>query len=188
MILETATFRSPIGTITLLAKEQALAGLDFGDRDARVRALRRHLERWLGPFELRKTRDPAGAVSRLRAYFAGEITALDSQPVVLLGTPFQVEVWTALRTIPAGRTWSYRNLAERLGRPQAQRAVGAANGRNPVSLFVPCHRVVASDGSLHGYGGGLRRKHWLLSHEGAVQSAGPERRTHSRAVAVMTAG
>ena len=140
MILETATFRSPIGTITLLAKEQALAGLDFGDRDARVRALRRHLERWLGPFELRKTRDPAGAVSRLRAYFAGEITALDSQPVVLLGTPFQVEVWTALRTIPAGRTWSYRNLAERLGRPQAVPVIGHVH--QPAAARTDERRIV----------------------------------------------
>ena len=168
MILETATFDGPIGALTLFAQERALIGLEFADRAARVSALRHHLEHWLGSFELRRTPDPAGAVSRLRAYFAGRITALDDQPVTMLGTPFQVEVWTALRGIAAGHTWSYRRLAEHVGRPHAQRAVGAANGSNPVALFVPCHRVIASDGRLHGYGGGLDRKGWLLAHEGAV--------------------
>ena len=168
MIIETATFHSPIGPFVLFARDGALVGLEFADRRSRVSTLHGQLERRLGSFELHDAADPAGSVSRLADYFDGNIAALASQPVELLGTPFQVEVWTALREIPAGRTWSYRRLAERVGRPDAQRAVGAANGSNPVAVFVPCHRVIASDGTLHGYGGGLERKRWLLAHEGAT--------------------
>ena len=84
------------------------------------------------------------------------------------GTAFQLAVWAALRAIPAGSTLSYGALAARLGRPAAVRAVGAANGANPIALFVPCHRVIAADGTLWGYGGGLERKRWLLAHEGAA--------------------
>ena len=120
-----------------------------------------------GAFELRTTNDPAGAAARLDEYFRGDLGALDRQPVELHGTPFQLAVWGALCEIPAGRTWSYGELAAHIGAPNACRAVGAANGSNPVALFVPCHRVIASDGTLHGYGGGLDRKQWLLAHEGA---------------------
>jgi methylated-DNA-[protein]-cysteine S-methyltransferase len=101
------------------------------------------------------------------AYFGGEVRALDGLAWHGAGTPFQQQVWAALCTIPAGETLSYAGLAQRIGRPTAVRAVGLANGSNPISLVVPCHRVIGSDGSLTGYGGGLPRKRWLLEHEGA---------------------
>ena len=112
--------------------------------------------------------DAAGAASRLARYFAGELTALDEQPVRMLGTEFQCGVWTALRGIPAGETRSYGALASAIRKPDAVRAVAAANGANPVAVFVPCHRVIAADGTLWGYGGGLPMKQWLLRHEGAA--------------------
>jgi methylated-DNA-[protein]-cysteine S-methyltransferase len=101
------------------------------------------------------------------AYFAGDRNALASVAWEGAGTAFQRQVWAALCLIPAGETWSYARLAEHIGRPTAVRAVGLANGSNPVALVVPCHRVIGSNGSLTGYGGGLHRKRWLLRHEGA---------------------
>src|SRR4029079_15469667 len=105
------------------------------------------------------------------AYFDGRLREFDV-PLSLHGTDFQLRVWHALCEIPFGQTISYAELARRLGKPQAMRAVGAANGRNPVSIIVPCHRVVGSTGSLTGFGGGLPRKRWLLDHEGAVSHGG----------------
>lgn len=103
------------------------------------------------------------------AYYASPIGLIEiGVPIVLGGTEFQRRVWRELTTIPFGRTASYQDVARAIGRPQAVRAVGAANGRNPISIIVPCHRVVGSDGRLTGYGGGLWRKEWLLKHEGAV--------------------
>jgi methylated-DNA-[protein]-cysteine S-methyltransferase len=109
--------------------------------------------------------NPGGLTAALRAYFAGELTAIDGLPVVLDGTEFQRAVWAALREIPCGETWSYGQLARRIGKPSAVRAVGLANGANPVGIVVPCHRVIGADGTLTGYGGGLDRKRWLLAHE-----------------------
>jgi methylated-DNA-[protein]-cysteine S-methyltransferase len=105
------------------------------------------------------------AAEELDAYFAGRRQRFQV-PLAPEGTPFQRQVWAALTTIPFGATWSYAKLARTVGRPAAVRAVGAANGRNPIALFVPCHRVIGADGSLTGYGGGLPRKRWLLAHEG----------------------
>lgn len=102
----------------------------------------------------------------LERYFAGDARAIDDVPVDLAGTPFQKKVWGALRRIPAGRTRSYGEVARMIGRPTASRAVGAANRANPVPIVVPCHRVIAADGSLHGYAGSPDRKAWLLKHEG----------------------
>ncbi len=165
--LDVATCDTPLGAVTLFADGAALVGLEFSDRAARVSGLHLHLERSLGPFTTRAHDDPAGAATRLRAYFAGDLDALDHQRVEFHGTPFRCRVWRALREIPRGRTESYGALAARIGAPHAQRTVGAANGGNPIALFVPCHRVIAADGTLHGYGGGLERKAWLLTHEGA---------------------
>ena len=167
MNLDIATVESPLGPITLVARGDALVGVEFEGRKGRLSWLRERLARQLGLFELRETDDPAGAASRLAAYFAGDRTALGGQSVELLGTPFQVAVWNALRDIPVGCTESYGALAARIGSPSAMRAVGAANGSNPIAIFVPCHRVLAADLTLHGYGGGLERKAWLLGHEGA---------------------
>jgi methylated-DNA-[protein]-cysteine S-methyltransferase len=102
----------------------------------------------------------------MRRYFKGDIAVLSGLPVAASGTPFQNDVWRALRKIKDGTTVSYGELARRIGKPKAVRAVGLANGQNPISIVVPCHRVIGSDGSLTGYGGGLPRKQWLLSHEG----------------------
>ena len=104
----------------------------------------------------------------LRRYLGGDLTALDAIDVDTQGTPFQEKVWSRLRKIPAGATWSYADLARAVGKPSAVRAVAGANASNPVSLVVPCHRVIAADGKLSGYGGGVPRKRWLLTHEGAL--------------------
>jgi methylated-DNA-[protein]-cysteine S-methyltransferase len=114
--------------------------------------------------KMAKTAKPV--LDRLRAYFAGDIAAIDAIAAESAGTDFQRKVWKTLREIPAGETWSYSRLAKRIGRPDAVRAVGFANGANPISVVVPCHRVIGADGSLTGYGGGLERKAWLLRHEG----------------------
>jgi methylated-DNA-[protein]-cysteine S-methyltransferase len=103
----------------------------------------------------------------MKNYFAGELGAIDDLPVKTAGTPFQRAVWSALREIPLGATESYGKLAERIGRPTAVRAVGLANGSNPIGIVVPCHRVIGANGSLTGYGGGMERKRWLLEHEKA---------------------
>jgi methylated-DNA-[protein]-cysteine S-methyltransferase len=112
---------------------------------------------------------PKPVADALAAYFAGNLTAIDRLETGAGGTDFQREVWAALRDIPAGETLSYGALAARLGRPKAMRAVGLANGANPVGLVVPCHRVIGADGSLTGYGGGLERKRWLLAHEAGLR-------------------
>ena len=105
----------------------------------------------------------------IAAYFAGDLAALDSLPVAGIGSDFQRRVWAALRTIPAGTTQSYGQLAAAIGQPAASRAVGLANGANPIGIVVPCHRVIGTSGALTGYAGGVERKAWLLIHEGAIR-------------------
>jgi methylated-DNA-[protein]-cysteine S-methyltransferase len=109
--------------------------------------------------------DPFGLVAAMAAYFDSDVRAIDHIRVRMRGTPFQNTVWQALRSIPAGETMSYGALAKMLGQPGAMRAVGLANGANPIGVIVPCHRVIGADGSLTGYGGGIARKKWLLAHE-----------------------
>ena len=143
-------------------------GVEFGDNRADFESddpteLRRRLAG-----VVKQHPDPAGAVSALRAYFAGDLQALETLTVDPMGTPFQLRVWTALRSVPAGRTASYSDIANAIGAPTATRAVGAANGANPIAIVVPCHRIIGSGGSLVGYGGGLERKRWLLEHEGVL--------------------
>lgn len=153
---------SPCGPLTLVARDGGLAGLYMTDQ--------RHLPapETFGPrVAVTDLAVFTRAAEQLAAYFAGELTAFDID-VALTGTPFQRRVWEALRDIPYGRTVSYGELAAALGQPTASRAVGLANGRNPVSIIVPCHRVVGADGSLTGYGGGIERKRWLLGFEGAA--------------------
>jgi len=153
--LAHTTMDSPIGPLTLVAADGALTGVymdrqryrpgpeTFGDRDH-------------SPF--------APAIAQLEDYFAGRLTEFDL-PLAFVGTPFQRLVWEALRKVPYGQTVSYGQLADRLGRPAAARAVGLANGHNPISIIVPCHRVVGANGDLTGYGGGLERKRHLLDFE-----------------------
>jgi methylated-DNA-[protein]-cysteine S-methyltransferase len=143
-----------------------LRALDWDDHMDRLhRLLGRHYG--IGLYRLTVGAAPPDLRSRLDAYFAGEIAAIDDIRVETGGTAFQRQVWAALRQIPAGQTASYGRQAQAIGKPAAVRAVGLANGANPVGLVVPCHRVIGADGSLTGYGGGIERKRWLLRHEGA---------------------
>jgi len=174
MILDLTVTPTPIGPITLHAHGDVLVGVSLDGSTSPDSGVARHLARHLGAFTTREHPDPAGAASRLARYFAGDMAALDEQPVELHGTEFQRQVWQALRAIRPGTTWTYAQLAAHVGRPRAVRAAGAANGANPVSLFMPCHRVIAADGTLWGYGGGLPRKAWLLRHEGATGVANLE--------------
>ena len=168
MMFETRTVSSPLGPLTLWALEDQLVGLEFSRERHRVSSLAAALEREFGVSSAREGRDPAGAAARLEAFFAGDLTQLDAQPVRLGGTEFQKKAWEALRRIPAGETRSYAQQAAAIGQPAAVRAIGAANGANRIALFVPCHRVIASGGGPGGYGGGLPAKRWLLRHEGAL--------------------
>ena len=162
MILETAEVKTPLGVVVLFARAGKLCGLDFVNNRSR---LQRDLTRRFGEFTTTPAKDPAGAATALAAYFAGRLEALDAVPVDTGGTEFQQRVWNALRAIPAGTTVSYARLAAKIGRRNAVRAVGTANGSNPVAIVIPCHRVIASNGGIGGYGGGIERKRLLLAHE-----------------------
>jgi len=163
--LLTDRIDTPIGTLILVADTEGnLRVTDWTDHEDRMLLL---LERHYGKnqFRLEPTRNPHGLTAALTRYFDGDLAAIDTLPVQTAGTPFQREVWRALREIPCGTTTSYGELAARIGRPSAVRAVGLANGANPIGVVVPCHRVIGANGSLTGYGGGLPRKRWLLHHE-----------------------
>jgi len=163
MLLDYDEFESPIGRIIFASNRDGVCGLGFDGYQAELESI---FNRRFGSFEYRRGSDPHHLKAKLQKYFNGDLHILDSVPVSMGGTPFQQLVWTELRTIPAGQTRTYGQLAEKLGNPQAARAVGHANAVNPVSIIVPCHRVVGTT-SLTGYGGGLERKRWLLQHEGA---------------------
>ena len=156
---------SPVGRLAIVTDEAGtIRAIDFEDDEAR---LTRQLKRHYGSVALEAARDPGGVTSALAQYFDGNLTSIDHLRVATVGTPFQQRVWAALRTIPCGETMSYGDLARRIGQPSAVRAVGLANGANPIPIVVPCHRVIGASGQLVGYGGGLHRKRWLLAHEGA---------------------
>ena len=151
-------FDSPIGRLLLRSDGEALTGLYMDVPDRPISGLETWIEDGgIGPLP--------ETVRQLSEYFGG--TRRDfALPLRLQGTDFQRRVWRTLTEIPFGATWSYGQLAKRIDKPSASRAVGLANGRNPISILVPCHRVIGADGSLTGYGGGLERKRWLLAHEG----------------------
>jgi methylated-DNA-[protein]-cysteine S-methyltransferase len=157
---------SPVGPLTLVAQDGALVGLYMD--------LQRHrpADGELGETDRRGRQDEPFKVTadQLDAYFAGALTRF-TLPLAPFGSQFQQRVWAALQDIPYGETESYGELAERIGSPGAARAVGLANGRNPIAIVIPCHRVVGSDGNLTGYGGGLERKKQLLDLELAVSGA-----------------
>jgi methylated-DNA-[protein]-cysteine S-methyltransferase len=163
-MIQIDTLESPIGPLTVAERGARVCLLHFG---ADSSSIDEAFDRWY-PGEPRVRRRVEAVRRQLAAYFDGELGAIDAMPVELNGTEFQKRVWQALRRIPSGSTISYGELARRVGEPAAVRAVGAANGANPVALIVPCHRVIGADGSLTGYGGGLDRKKWLLVHEGVV--------------------
>jgi methylated-DNA-[protein]-cysteine S-methyltransferase len=166
---------TPIGEMLIVTDSEGnLRAIDWADYEARMRGLlRRHYGG--GGFTLEEGRAPQDVACAIEQYFAGDLTSLDALRVKTAGTAFQRKVWDALRKIPCGKTVSYAGLAAQIGQPRAVRAVGLANGANPVSVVVPCHRVIGSNGSLTGYGGGIHRKGWLLEHEsgkGSKDSAG----------------
>ena len=145
-------YESPIGLIEIRGGEAAITALEFVERRAPAYTANAYLEE---------------ALRQVDEYFLKTRRVFDLK-LSFTGTPFQKSVWERLQAVPYGATASYRDIAAAIGKPAAVRAVGSANGANPVSLVVPCHRVIGADGSLTGYGGGLWRKEWLLKHEGAI--------------------
>jgi methylated-DNA-[protein]-cysteine S-methyltransferase len=158
-------FKTPIGEMVIgMDQDGNLRAVDWVDHaDRMLNLLRLHYGK--NGFSLEAAHNPGGLTETMKSYFAGELSSIDAVPTQTAGTPFQREVWRSLREIPCGHTVSYGELAKRIGRPKAVRAVGLANGSNPIGIVVPCHRVIGSDGSLTGYGGGIERKRWLLQHE-----------------------
>ncbi len=154
---------SPLGTISLVTDGVSLCALEFDGYEARMMSL---LQKRYASVELVETIDPQGLSSKVRAYLAGDHGSLDDIPVNAGGTDFQQLVWQGLRSIPVGTTLTYGELAAKLGKLTAARAIGMANSLNPIAIVVPCHRVIGAKAKLTGYAGGLERKQWLLEHEG----------------------
>ena len=156
--LSVARVASPLGPLLVVYDDEGvLRALDYADYEPRMQRLLRAA--------YRPGRIPVAIHDALASFFAGQRDALAALPIRPRGTPFQQRVWSALREIPFGTTTSYAQLAERIGMPRACRAVGLANGQNPIAIVVPCHRVIGKTGALTGYAGGLARKRWLLDHE-----------------------
>jgi methylated-DNA-[protein]-cysteine S-methyltransferase len=157
--------KTPIGVLLLVSdKDGRLRALDWTDYEERmVRLLRLHYG--THGYELVPAHNPNGLSDKMLRFFAGDLHTIDDIETATAGTPFQRSVWNELRQIPTGSVISYSTLAQKIGRSGAARAVGLANGSNPIGIVVPCHRVIGSNGTLTGYGGGLERKRWLLDHE-----------------------
>ncbi|WP_091742876.1 methylated-DNA--[protein]-cysteine S-methyltransferase [Phenylobacterium immobile] len=165
-LLTVSRLATPIGTALIVSDEaEVLRAFNWTDYEAAVRG-------WLAKrYAASRVVDggtPAGLAEAFERYFAGDAQALNAVRWRAVGTPFQLQIWTLLTAIPPGETISYGELARRAGRPTASRASGAANGRNPLALVVPCHRVIGASGALTGYAGGMARKEWLLKHERAA--------------------
>jgi methylated-DNA-[protein]-cysteine S-methyltransferase len=154
---------TPIGELLLIVDEaDRLVATDWVEKEQRLRE----------NFPQLQERRSAVVTDKLHAYFDGALAAIDTIPVATNGTAFQERVWRTLRTVRCGTVTTYAALARSIGRPTAIRAVGHANGHNPISIVVPCHRVIGSNGTLTGYGGGLERKRWLLAHEQVTLAKG----------------
>jgi methylated-DNA-[protein]-cysteine S-methyltransferase len=164
-MLHTDTLTTPIGDMTLIARDRVLLLLEFTDNCDRVA---REIKARFGDVELVYTPNPFGLSKMITDYFAGDLNIIDTIKTDGGGTLFEQQVWAELRRIPLATTISYGELATRIGNPNAMRAVGMANGKNPIAIVVPCHRVIGANGSMTGYGGGIARKEWLLRHEGAL--------------------
>jgi O-6-methylguanine DNA methyltransferase len=167
MKLSRAIIKTPLDDMLALSSDAGLCALEFTGSRRRLPRLEARLRRWFPPHAVV---DEDTAVIRkarawLRAYFGGESADIGGIPLDMRGAPFERRVWEALRAIPPGETTSYGAIAKAVGSPDAARAVGAANGANPIAIIVPCHRVIGASGSLTGYGGGLDKKTWLLDHE-----------------------
>jgi len=167
MILSRAAIPTPLGDMLALASDDGLCALEFTGPEQRLTRLEARLRRHFPPHDIveREARAIARARTWLEAYFAGVTAEIGDLRLDMHGAPFEVRVWKALTRIPPGATTSYGAIANALGSPGGSRAVGAANGANPIAIIVPCHRVIGASGSLTGYGGGLDRKTWLLDHE-----------------------
>lgn len=180
---------SPIGDILLVTDDEALVSLDYEGYEHRMMRL---LEKRYGTFELAEDNGQNNnselnldqLIEQIQAYFEGHLAAIDHIPVKPGGTTFQAKVWHTLRSIPAGTVISYGELARQIGNPAAVRAVGTTNGLNPISIVLPCHRVIGANGSLTGYAGGIERKHWLLKHEG-VELAQLQRPRHEQQLSLL---
>jgi methylated-DNA-[protein]-cysteine S-methyltransferase len=161
---------TPVGELVLIADEQdRLRAIDWTEHEVRLmKLLNTHYR--ADSFQLVDKHNPGGLTDIMQRYFSGELDVINSVPVMTAGTEFQRTVWQQLRQIPCGEIITYGELAKRIGRPTASRAVGMANGSNPISIVVPCHRVIGSQGALTGYAGGVQRKAWLLKHEGYLQN------------------
>jgi O-6-methylguanine DNA methyltransferase len=164
MKLIRRTFDTPVGPMMALASDAALCALEFS-RPGRMTRLDARLGRFFAPFEIEDGTNAviAQTVEWLDRYFAGDRP--EDPPLDMRGAAFELKVWAALRQIPLGQTTSYGAIARQIGAPDASRAVGMANGANPIAIIVPCHRVIGSNGKLTGYGGGLDKKKWLIAHE-----------------------
>ena len=173
LALHISQMPSPLGMLFLIYQGKTLHVLDFADQypppsnhqaDPFVRLLKSY-----GPYSLTKAENPFENL--LNAYFAGDLTALDTIDAAPAGTVFQRRVWSVLRAIPPATTTSYGSIAQQIGAPKASRAVGLAIGANPIALVIPCHRIIGANGALTGYSGGLPRKSWLLAHESSAKIA-----------------
>jgi methylated-DNA-[protein]-cysteine S-methyltransferase len=162
--IDLCAYATPLGAVTGASRDGALVALTFSDRWS---AVEQRLRRRFGNFA-RRAGDPGPLQGRFDAYFGGNLAALDEIAVDPGGTTFQSAVWRSLRSVRSGSTTTYSALARQIGAPTAVRAVGAANGANPIWLVIPCHRAIGANGDLTGYAGGLDRKRWLLRHEGAL--------------------
>jgi O-6-methylguanine DNA methyltransferase len=166
MVLARAEFDTPVGRMVALASDEALCALEFTSPH-RVRRLSARMTRWFeGAVIVDGDNHPIECTRRwLNRYFTGEDANTAGLALDLRGAPFERRVWAALRDIPPGQTTTYGAIAKQVGSPGGARAVGLANGANPIAIVVPCHRVIGADGTLTGYGGGLDRKTWLIDHE-----------------------
>lgn len=174
--LFASAVESPVGLIVVAADEVAVRAVEFSDETTPLAAVKGLSRRLDAELSMAEGTIAGRTAAELREYFAGERRAF-TVPLAPRGTDFQKRVWDALGLIPLGETRSYGDVARQVADHSAVRAVGAANGANPIAIIIPCHRVIAADGTLHGYGGGLHRKRWLLDHEramaGATLFAGP---------------
>ena len=161
----TDRISTPLGDLILIARDRVILLLEFDDAVDRYMG---EIKRRFGDVDLQAVLNPFGLSQQIQNYFTGDLAVIDTLAVDGGGTVFEKSVWEELRKIPCGTTRSYGEMAKRLGNPNAMRAVGLANGKNPISIVVPCHRVIGADGSMTGYGGGTQRKEWLLRHEGAL--------------------
>jgi methylated-DNA-[protein]-cysteine S-methyltransferase len=173
LLLTIVDAPEPIGSVRIVSDGPVVLALDFGPAEVRLLPLLR--ARFGAEPQLCPADDPGGIATAVRAYFDGDVAALDKVAIDGGGTPFQRRIWEMLRSMKPGTTRSYGALAAALGQPGAARAVGLANGRNPISLIVPCHRVVGANGALTGYAGGIARKRWLLAHEQRACGMGADR-------------